>query len=456
MPAVRQCGLSRRRCCARWSSGPPAVGLLAQFQVHEGLRTCHARNGPHAADDLQELVVVLADDLDEEIERPRCDDHIVDFIHAREEVGHRLDVADAPDADHQRVSHRDARHPSGVDQPLHPLAHRGLGQPDRLADRRVGAPAVLLKLLDDLLRDVIEHDARNVTGGPVAAQPTARGGRRARRVCHASASFASQSCHDRDICQLIPQNRVLSTTDSLVSGGLSCQDRTQLAAPGEPGKPRAGAETPPVLPGRPSLTPSAPAPARLQELRNFVNGAFTGTQEGAVSDIVHPSTGEAYAQAPVSGGADVDAAVRAAATAFGTWRDTTPAERSLALLRMAGAIEARGGQITAAECRNTGKPAAMTLAEEIPPLVDELRFFAGAARVLEGKAAGEYLRGCPSMIRREPVGVCAQVTPWNYPMMMAVWKFAPALAAGNTVVLKPSDTTPVTSLLLAEIAAEFL
>jgi betaine-aldehyde dehydrogenase len=204
------------------------------------------------------------------------------------------------------------------------------------------------------------------------------------------------------------------------------------------------------------LTPSAPAPARLLELRNFVNGAFTGTQQGAVSEIVDPSTGEAYAQAPVSGGADVDAALRAAASAFGGWRDTTPAGRSLALLRMAGAIEARAGEITAAECRNTGKPAAMTLAEEVPPLVDELRFFAGAARVLEGKAAGEYMRGYTSMIRREPVGVCAQVTPWNYPMMMAVWKFAPALAAGNTVVLKPSDTTPVTSLLLAEIAAEFL
>jgi betaine-aldehyde dehydrogenase len=204
------------------------------------------------------------------------------------------------------------------------------------------------------------------------------------------------------------------------------------------------------------LTPSAPAPARLQELRNFVNGAFTGTQQGAVSDIVDPSTGEAYAQAPVSGSADVDAALRAAAAALRTWRDTTPAERSLALLRMAAAVEARAGEITAAECRNTGKPAAMTLAEEIPPLVDELRFFAGAVRVLEGKAAGEYMRGYTSMIRREPVGVCAQVTPWNYPMMMAVWKFAPALAAGNTVVLKPSDTTPVTSLLLAEIAAEFL
>jgi betaine-aldehyde dehydrogenase len=204
------------------------------------------------------------------------------------------------------------------------------------------------------------------------------------------------------------------------------------------------------------LASSAPAPARLQELRNFVNGAYVSIRDGAFSDIVDPSTGEAYARAPLSGSADVDAALRAAAAAFGRWRDTTPAERSLALLRMADAVEARADEITAAECRNTGKPVAMTLAEEIPPLADELRFFAGAARVLEGRSAGEYMRGYTSMIRREPVGVCAQVTPWNYPMMMAVWKFAPALAAGNTVVLKPSDTTPVTTLLLAEIAAEFL
>jgi betaine-aldehyde dehydrogenase len=204
------------------------------------------------------------------------------------------------------------------------------------------------------------------------------------------------------------------------------------------------------------LASSAPAPARLPELSNFVNGAYASTQDGAFSDIVDPSTGEAYARAPLSGAADVDAALRAAAAAFGRWRDATPAERSLALLRMADAVEARADELTAAECRNTGKPVAITLAEEIPPLVDELRFFAGAARVLEGKSAGEYLRGYTSMIRREPVGVCAQVTPWNYPMMMAVWKFAPALAAGNTVVLKPSDTTPVTSLLLAEIAAEFM
>jgi betaine-aldehyde dehydrogenase len=190
-------------------------------------------------------------------------------------------------------------------------------------------------------------------------------------------------------------------------------------------------------------------------LRNFVNGQFADAASGAVSDVVDPSTGEAYATAPLSGAADVDAALQAAAAAFETWRDSTPAERSLALLRFADAIEARADDLVAAESRNTGKPVAMAQADEVPPLADELRFFAGAARVLEGRSAGEYLADHTSMIRREPVGVCAQVTPWNYPMMMAVWKFAPALAAGNTVVLKPSDTTPVSTLLLAEIAADF-
>jgi len=191
-------------------------------------------------------------------------------------------------------------------------------------------------------------------------------------------------------------------------------------------------------------------------LRNFVNGEYAAAASGQVSQVVDPSTGEPYARAPVSGPADVEAALRAAAGAFEVWRDTTPAERSLALLRMADAVEARAEEIVAAECRNTGKPVAITMAEEIPPLVDELRFFAGAARILQGTSAGEYLAGHTSVLRREPVGVCAQVTPWNYPMMMAVWKFAPAIAAGNTVVLKPSDTTPVSTLLLAEIAAEFM
>src|SRR5215471_6182951 len=191
----------------------------------------------------------------------------------------------------------------------------------------------------------------------------------------------------------------------------------------------------------------------MRTLQNFVNGQFTDSAGGAFSDVVDPSTGEAYARAPVSTAADVDAALRVAAEAFETWRDTTPSERSLALLRFADAIEARSEDLVAAESRNTGKPIGMTRTDEVPPLADELRFFAGAARMLDGRSAGEYMRDHTSMIRREPIGVCAQVTPWNYPMMMAVWKFAPALAAGNSVVLKPSDTTPVSTLLLAEIAA---
>src|SRR5487761_317642 len=191
-------------------------------------------------------------------------------------------------------------------------------------------------------------------------------------------------------------------------------------------------------------------------LQNFVNGKFTDAGDGRTSDVIDPSTGEVYAHAPVSGRQDVDAAMAAAANAFEGWRDATPSERSLALIRIADAIEARADEIVEAETRNTGKPVALTRSEEIPPSVDQIRFFAGAARLLEGRSAGEYMRDHTSMIRREPIGVCAQVTPWNYPMMMAVWKFAPAIAAGNTVVLKPSDTTPASTLLMAEIAAEFL
>jgi betaine-aldehyde dehydrogenase len=194
----------------------------------------------------------------------------------------------------------------------------------------------------------------------------------------------------------------------------------------------------------------------LPVLRNFVGGAYAGPAGGMTAPVVDPCTGEAYAEAPVSSAEDVDAAFTAATTAFETWRDSTPADRQRALLRIADAVEARADEIVAAECRNTGKPVEATRREELAPMVDELRFFAGAARVLEGRSAGEYLRDHTSFVRREPIGVCAQVTPWNYPMVMAVWKFAPAIAAGNTVVLKPADTTPVTTLLLAEIAAEFL
>ncbi|WP_405113546.1 gamma-aminobutyraldehyde dehydrogenase [Micromonospora sp. NBC_01405] len=192
-----------------------------------------------------------------------------------------------------------------------------------------------------------------------------------------------------------------------------------------------------------------------QKLRNFVNGAYVDPVDGGYADLIDPCTGEVFAQSPVSGVADVDAAMGAASAAFETWRDTTPGERQRALLRLADAVEARATELVDAEVRNTGKPRQLTAEEELPPAVDQFRFFAGAARLLEGRSAGEYLAGHTSYVRREPIGVCAQVTPWNYPLMMAVWKIAPALAAGNTVVLKPSDTTPVSTLLLAEIAAEF-
>jgi betaine-aldehyde dehydrogenase len=191
-------------------------------------------------------------------------------------------------------------------------------------------------------------------------------------------------------------------------------------------------------------------------LHNFIAGAAVEPADGRYADLIDPSTGEVFAAAPVSGAADVDRAMQAAAGAFETWRDATPGERQRALLRFADAVEARADELVAAECRNTGKPTALTASEELPPAVDQIRFFAGAARLLEGRSAGEYLAGYTSYVRREPVGVCAQVTPWNYPLMMAVWKLAPAIAAGNTVVLKPSDTTPVTTVMLAEIAAEFL
>jgi betaine-aldehyde dehydrogenase len=192
------------------------------------------------------------------------------------------------------------------------------------------------------------------------------------------------------------------------------------------------------------------------ELRNFVGGSHVDASDGRRMDLVDPATGEVFASAPVSGAEDVDRACAAAAEAFDGWRDATPSARSLALFRLADAVEQHADELVALESRNTGKPIGLTTSEEIPPMVDQIRFFAGAARNLEGKAAAEYMAGHTSWIRREPIGVVGQVTPWNYPMMMAVWKFAPAIAAGNTVVLKPSDTTPATTLRMAELAAEFL
>jgi betaine-aldehyde dehydrogenase len=191
-------------------------------------------------------------------------------------------------------------------------------------------------------------------------------------------------------------------------------------------------------------------------LRNFIGGQYVDSDAETTNDIVNPATAQVVARAPLSRDADVDRAYASASKAFETWGETTPSERQKALLKFADAVEKRADEFVHLEAENTGKPHALTASEEVPPMVDQIRFFAGAARVLEGKAAGEYMAGHTSWIRREPIGVVGQVTPWNYPMMMAVWKIAPALAAGNTIVLKPSETTPETTLLLAEIASEFM
>ena len=194
----------------------------------------------------------------------------------------------------------------------------------------------------------------------------------------------------------------------------------------------------------------------MEKLTNFINGKSVESTSGETTSLINPSNGAAYATAPKSNAADVDAAFSAASNAFPGWRDSTPSQRQRALLKIADAIEDRQSEIIDIECRNTGKPISLTTSEEVPPMIDQIRFFAGAARNLEGKSAGEYMPGMTSMIRREPIGVIGQVTPWNYPMMMAVWKWAPAIAAGNTVVLKPSDTTPASTVWMAQLMSEFL
>jgi betaine-aldehyde dehydrogenase len=191
-------------------------------------------------------------------------------------------------------------------------------------------------------------------------------------------------------------------------------------------------------------------------LRNFVDGEHVDPAEGRSEPILNPATGEQIATAPLSDAADVDRAVQAARRAFGSWSGATPGERSYALLKLADAVEAHSDELAELEALDAGKPIEAVKADEIPVVADNLRFFAGAARHLEGLSAGEYIADHTSIIRREPLGVVGQIAPWNYPLMMAGWKIGPALAAGNTVVLKPAETTPLTTLRLAELAAEFL
>jgi len=194
----------------------------------------------------------------------------------------------------------------------------------------------------------------------------------------------------------------------------------------------------------------------MTHVQNFVNGKLVDARDGATTTLIDPTTGEGYGDASLSGAADVDDAMTAASAGFDEWRKATPSDRGRALLRIADALEKDADRFIDAECKSTGKPRDLMESEEIPPAVDQIRFFAGAARMLEGRGAGEYMAGHTSYVRREPLGVCAQVSPWNYPLMMAVWKVAPALAAGNAVVLKPAETTPETTVMLAELAAEFL
>jgi betaine-aldehyde dehydrogenase len=192
------------------------------------------------------------------------------------------------------------------------------------------------------------------------------------------------------------------------------------------------------------------------KLQNFINGEFVDPAEGQTEDVINPSTGEVIARAPVSTDEDVDRAVQAARTAFETWGVTTPRVRSEALLKLADAILEHGDEFADLESADAGKPRQAFVDEELELCADNLRFFAGAARNMEGKAAGEYVENHTSYIRREPVGVCGQITPWNYPLMMAIWKIGPAFAAGCTSVLKPAENTPLSTFKLAEIAAEIL
>jgi betaine-aldehyde dehydrogenase len=193
-----------------------------------------------------------------------------------------------------------------------------------------------------------------------------------------------------------------------------------------------------------------------QTLRNLIDGDSVAGNGGETMEVLNPATGEELWRAPISDAAEVDRAVRAARRAFAGWSQTTPAERASALLALAAAIEQHTEEIARLEALNAGKPIVAVSRDELPVMADNLRFFAGAARCLEGRAAGEYMQGYTSFVRREPVGVIGQVTPWNYPLMMAIWKIAPALAAGNTIVLKPAETTPVTTVRMAELAADIL
>src|SRR5687768_3666223 len=196
------------------------------------------------------------------------------------------------------------------------------------------------------------------------------------------------------------------------------------------------------------------ATATKTKLQNFIDGEFVDAADGATEEVINPATGEAIAEMQLSNEEDVNRAVAAAKRAFDSWSTTTPGERGTALLKLADLIEEHADELADLESADAGKPRQAFLDDEIPFGADNLRFFGGAGRTMQGSAAGEYVEGRTSIIRREPVGVVGQITPWNYPLMMALWKIGPALAAGNAVVLKPSENTPLSTLRMAELAAD--
>jgi 1-pyrroline dehydrogenase len=193
----------------------------------------------------------------------------------------------------------------------------------------------------------------------------------------------------------------------------------------------------------------------LQQLQNLVGGEWVDAVDGGTAEIINPATGEPIGEVPQGTQADVDRAVEAAKKAWPEWRESTPAERAELLLKLADAIDEHTDELAEIESRNVGKPLAAAR-DELPVCADNIRFFAGAARILEGRSTGEYMRGYTSWIRREPIGIVGQIAPWNYPLMMAVWKFAPALAGGNVSVLKPSEQTPLSTLRFAQLAADVI
>jgi betaine-aldehyde dehydrogenase len=198
------------------------------------------------------------------------------------------------------------------------------------------------------------------------------------------------------------------------------------------------------------------ATASKTKLQNFIDGEFVDAADGATEEVVNPANGEVLAEMPLSNEEDVNRAVAAAKRAFESWANTTPGERGTALLKLADLIEEHADELADLESADAGKPRQAFLEDEIPFGADNLRFFGGAGRTMQGSAAGEYVEGRTSIVRREPMGVVGQITPWNYPLMMAIWKIGPALAAGCTIVLKPAETTPVSTIKLAQLASEVL